>query len=255
MQPTSTSRISGLSKFADKPCALYASLFWRLSLFQDLSCSLDFTEGHGKNPRFLIVDVHFFPSMALIWLKETWYPGGKPPQKKKASSFGFGGRPSGSGRPSRSQPGHVGDPFRMARWKLAGNTSSLLKMAENCGNLRDQQTRSVAPAGSIENSVLLTLGVGRSSQSLVPNALLRLQGKSSNHQSNRANLMPTMELRWSHCNEKKPPNLAVSESPHGIRLQWHLSSPNSESISPLKSKKCALIWWELQKATLHKYSS
>jgi hypothetical protein len=84
MQPTSTSRISGLSKFADKPCALYASLFWRLSLFQDLSCSLDFTEGHGKNPRFLIVDVHFFPSMALIWLKETWYPGGKPPKKKES---------------------------------------------------------------------------------------------------------------------------------------------------------------------------
>jgi hypothetical protein len=100
MQPTSTSRISGLSKFADKPCALYASLFWRLSLFQDLSCSLDFTEGHGKNPRFLIVDVHFFPSMALIWLKETWYPGGKPPKKRKqAPSASAEGPLAAVGRP------------------------------------------------------------------------------------------------------------------------------------------------------------
>ena len=186
MQPTSTSRISGLSKFSDKPCALYASLFWRLSLFQDLSCSLDFT-GHGKNPRFLIVDVHFFPSMALIWLKETWYPGGKPQKKKPA--------------PSASAEANLATSEIHSEWQgeswlgILRDTSSLLKMAENCGNLRDQQTRSLAPAGSIENSVLLTLGVGRSSQSLVPNALLRLQGKSSNHQSNRANLMPAMEHR------------------------------------------------------------
>ena len=197
MQPTSTSRISGLSKFSDKPCALYASLFWRLSLFQDLSCSLDFTEGHGKNPRFLIVDVHFFPSMALIWLKETWYPGGKPQKKKPAPSASAEGPLAAVGRPEANlATSEIHSEWQGESWLgILRDTSSLLKMAENCGNLRDQQTRSLAPAGSIENSVLLTLGVGRSSQSLVPNALLRLQGKSSNHQSNRANLMPTMEHR------------------------------------------------------------